>query len=219
MNDLKDFTKNIIYDETVKGFICTDKFYKELKDYIINLQQYYNENVNKYEELLEKYSNLQQKVEQYENPDDLTLFYMWLDEKAKDKMKKLQQENIKLISENEAIKNIKYTVDEVIYKSRIDEAIQYLKCHSIIYKENGEEFCELDEYFNPYWCIDILNGNDEGLETLKTFVDYKERVRKAIEYIEKEYQDNIIITDYADNPITPQELYGELLDILKGDSK
>lgn len=73
----------------------------------------------------------------------------------------LQQENIKLISENEAIKNIKYTVDEVIYKSRIDN---------------------------------------------------------AIEYIEKEYQDNVIIVDHTDNPITPQELYGELLDILKGDS-
>lgn len=46
----------------------------------------------------------------------------------------------------------------------------------------------------------------------------EKRIDKAIDYIEKEYQDNIIITDYADNPITSQELYGELLDILKGDS-
>lgn len=99
---------------------------KKMANYITNLQQYYNENVNKYEELLEKYSNSQQ---------------------------------------------------------RIDEAIQYLECHSIIYIKDGEEFCKLDKYFNPYWCIDILNGNDEGLETLKTFIDYKERVRKAIEYI------------------------------------
>ena len=28
----------------------------------------------------------------YENPDDMTLFYMWLDEKAKDKIKQLQEE-------------------------------------------------------------------------------------------------------------------------------
>ena len=38
----------------------------------------------------------------------------------------LQEENIKLISENETIKNIKYMVDETIYKSRIDKAIEYI---------------------------------------------------------------------------------------------
>ena len=32
-------------------------------DYITNLQKYYNDNVNKYEELLEKYSNLQEENE------------------------------------------------------------------------------------------------------------------------------------------------------------
>lgn len=53
---------------------------------------------------------------------------------------------------------------------------------------------------------------------LNYITNLQERIDKAIDYIEKEYQDNIIITDYADNPITPQELYGELLDILKGDS-
>lgn len=46
-------------------------------------------------------TNLQQKVEQYENPEDLTLFYMWIDEKAKDKMKELQQENERLKDELE----------------------------------------------------------------------------------------------------------------------
>jgi len=34
---------------------------------------------------------LEKKVDQYENPDDLTLFYMWLDTKAKDKMKQLEK--------------------------------------------------------------------------------------------------------------------------------
>lgn len=43
--------------------------------------------------LLDYITNLQEKVNQYENPDDLTLFYMWLDVKAKDKIKQLQQEN------------------------------------------------------------------------------------------------------------------------------
>lgn len=40
--------------------------------------------------IIDYITNLQEKVNQYENPDDLTLFYMWLDVKAKDKMKELE---------------------------------------------------------------------------------------------------------------------------------
>jgi len=46
--------------------------------------------------LLDYITNLQEKVKQYENPNDMTLFYMWLDEKSKDKIKYLQQENKRL---------------------------------------------------------------------------------------------------------------------------
>ena len=49
--------------------------------------------------LLDYITNLQQKIEQYENPDDMTLFYMWLDVKAKDKMKELEEEN-EILKEN-----------------------------------------------------------------------------------------------------------------------
>lgn len=38
-----------------------------IKDYITNLQQYYNDNVNKYEELLVKYSDLQEEKERLNN--------------------------------------------------------------------------------------------------------------------------------------------------------
>lgn len=110
MNDeVKEFTKNLIYDETVEGFICTDKFYKKLKDYITNLQQ-------------------------------------------------------ELKEANESVE----------------------------------------------WWTNRFKAVEKE--------DYKTRIDKAIEYIEKEYEDNVIIVDYTDNPITPQDLYAELLDILKGDS-
>lgn len=36
---------------------------------------------------------LKDRINQYENPENLTLFYMWLDTKAKDKMKQLEKEN------------------------------------------------------------------------------------------------------------------------------
>ena len=47
----------ITHDGTIE---FNTKELKTLIDYITNLQQYYNDNVNKYEELLVKYSNLQE---------------------------------------------------------------------------------------------------------------------------------------------------------------
>ena len=42
-------------------------------------------------ELLEKENKeLKEKIEMYENPEDLTLMFMYCDEKAKDKIKQLQ---------------------------------------------------------------------------------------------------------------------------------
>lgn len=74
-------------------------------------------------------TNLQQKVEQYENPEDLTLFYMWLDEKAKDKMKELQQ--------------------------RIEKAISILNKR----KEDTEDFSWVEMRRNSYYeeCDEVIN--------------------------------------------------------------
>lgn len=44
------------------------------------------------DEVLDCITNLQEKVDQYENPDDMTLMFMWCDEKAKDKIKQLKEE-------------------------------------------------------------------------------------------------------------------------------
>ena len=67
---------------------------KEIRDILFELQFLGNEETQSKVVKLHNYiTNLQQKIEQYENPDDMTLFYMWLDVKAKDKMKELEQEN------------------------------------------------------------------------------------------------------------------------------
>lgn len=74
---------------------------EEIKEYIlsqiengyIDLSVYDEEEINYVKNAIinqDKITNLQQKIDQYENPDDYTLFYMWLDEKAKDKIKELQ---------------------------------------------------------------------------------------------------------------------------------
>ena len=59
--------------------------------------------------LLSYIEQLEKKVDQYENPEDLTLFYMWLDTKAKDKMKQLENNRDKAIEYNEhLIEHAKY---------------------------------------------------------------------------------------------------------------
>lgn len=74
---------------------------KRLKD---SLDYEFDLSFNDRKELLSYIEQLQttakdckQKLDQYENPDDLTLFYMWLDEKAKDKMKQLENNRDKAI--------------------------------------------------------------------------------------------------------------------------
>ena len=69
--------------------------------------------------------SLEQKIKQYENPDDLTLFYMWLDERAKDKMKDLQQKIEKAIEIIESYNLGKY--DYSIPPGGIIELLEILK--------------------------------------------------------------------------------------------
>lgn len=94
--------------------------------------------------------NLQEKVNQYENPDDMTLFYMWLDTKAKDKIRKLEIEAIMLKQHNTMIAKLG---DE--YKSRNEKAIKHLK---EVMKEEKEY--EEDYIYNKY-LLDILQGSDK----------------------------------------------------------
>ena len=49
---------------------------------------------------------IKEKINQYENPDDMTLFYMWLDTKAKDKMKHLENQVLKLKQENQIVSDL-----------------------------------------------------------------------------------------------------------------
>ena len=88
-------------------------------DYITNLQTIEQQ----YSAILSENAELENKLNQYENPDDLTLFYMWLDTKAKDKIKQLQEENERLnniINELEKLELYQFT-PEYDYDENIEE--------------------------------------------------------------------------------------------------
>ena len=75
--------------------------------------------------LRQENQQLKERINQYENPDDSTLFYMWLDEKAKDKLKQLD-----------------------LYKSIIDE----IKCKTEEFNLGKYDYCvpvfEIKEILN-----------------------------------------------------------------------
>ena len=99
-------------------------------------KEYYNQKISELYAVIENQEkiirDLQERINEYENPDNLTLFYMWIDNKAKDKMKDLQQ--------------------------RIDKAIEYIEntyIGSILEVHCGEE----EEYTEPL--LEILKGSDK----------------------------------------------------------
>lgn len=55
-----------------------------------------------------KNRELQKRIDTYENPEDLTLMFMYCEEKAKDKIKELQQRIEKAIEINKQIKDFVY---------------------------------------------------------------------------------------------------------------
>ena len=72
--------------------------------------------------LNEENKQLKEKLDKYENPEDMTLMFMYCEEKAKDKIKELQQENQKY---KEVIFKIKMIISVRIkeYQKKIDNEI------------------------------------------------------------------------------------------------
>ena len=67
------------------------------------------------EEANKEIERLNKKIEQYENPEDMTLMFMWCDEKAKDEIKRLN--NIINELEKWVVESIeKYTEDYLDWK-------------------------------------------------------------------------------------------------------
>ena len=88
-------------------------------------------------DLKKENQELKDEINQYENPEDLTLFYMWLDAKAKDKMKELELENQKLTHIIEELE--KWLEEEKDYLTEIDG--------QKIPLNDDFEFCSMNELY------------------------------------------------------------------------
>ena len=103
------------------------------------------------EKLLSYIEQLEKKVDKYENPDDLTLFYMWLDTLSKDKMKQMETEILKLKQHNSMITKLA----EQLENNR-DKAIKYIK---IELSQSGER--ELRDLVDGYEVLKLLKGDSD----------------------------------------------------------
>ncbi len=150
----------------------------EIKEILDNLKKIseivYDFKVNSSEikKVLDYITNLQEKVNQYENPDDMTLMFMWCDEKAKDKMKQLQEENekLKLAKDTKCASEILCECLHNEYKSRCDKAIKIIKdeiehCDSAL---SNQEYTIVSKHDllkqEKEFCIkqlNILEGDDK----------------------------------------------------------
>lgn len=126
-------------------------------------KEYYNKKIGELYAVIENQEkiirDLQEKINTYENPEDLTLFYMWIDSKAKDKIKELQQEKDTLYSALIATRT-KYNNDKARYRRKakrykqiIDRAIEYVEP---LLTDREDKFYIICSY-NKMVLLEILN--------------------------------------------------------------
>lgn len=172
---------------------------KELDDYIKTVNPDFNSHIekgtiemnNEYYNLLEEKiarfinqnQELKEKLDKYENPEDMTLMMMWCTEKVKDENKKLNEE-ITNLSKDVDMWNAKYN-DMFDENKRLKEALEvksYCK-----YANKCDEFndCSREEY------EDMANANMKLSIENCDLKDKNKELKKQVETYEIEgYEQN-----------------------------
>ena len=119
----------------------------------------------KYCNFKEEIKQLKERINTYENPEDLTLMFMYCDEIKKDTIKELENKN-SILMENLIRSKTKYNNDKAryrrkakMYRERINNAVEYIEDKLKIYPEGlvgkhlGQEFLKD--------ILDLLKGDKE----------------------------------------------------------
>ncbi len=124
--------------------------------------------------LVEENQKLKEQVKKYEDPEDLTLMFMYCTEKAKDKIKELERV-IELCH-----LDAKETLATINYEQKIQqkEFIKYLEDEIKIERENLEELCKLykipKENNSAYkFAYSYINKTEEILQKYKEIIQTK----------------------------------------------
>lgn len=141
--DNKELRKDIEYYKNYNKRLQQEN--KQLKEKVGELTQSLNEQMketNKENLDCSKYAienqQLKEKINTYENPEDLTLMFMYCDEKAKDKIKQLKEVIEELENKlNEDIQDLNNMKDGIIRPSELIKSLElYLQILDKGTKEN-----------------------------------------------------------------------------------
>lgn len=161
-------------------------------------------------ELQQENQELKSKIKTYEDPEDLTLMFMYCNEKAKDKIQELEEQNFNL-REDIMLKKMAIPHEKIKDKSLYD--LYDMPSYSDLSKENQELKKQLKTKHNGF-----MASVDESCELAKEIQTYKEVIDKAIEWIKKRINSCTIKAESTTNDtmckITISGLYN-LLNILE----
>lgn len=131
--------------------------------------------LNVVKNLQQENKELKVKIKTYEDPEDLTLMFMYCNEKAKDKIQELEKENL-ILREIVMIKKMAIPYKEINDKSLYD--LYTIPSYSDLSKENQELKKQLKIKHNGF-----MASVDESCELAEEVQKYKEVIDKAIMYV------------------------------------
>lgn len=126
-------------------------------------------------ELQQENQELKSKIKTYEDPEDLTLMFMYCNEKAKGKIEELEKENL-ILREIVMIKKMAIPYKEINDKSLYD--LYTIPSYSDLAKENQELKKQLKIKHDGF-----MASVDESCELAEEIQKYKEVIDKAIMYV------------------------------------
>lgn len=134
------------------------------------------------ESLHKENQQLKAKIKTYEDPEDLTLMFMYCNEKAKDKIQELEKQLEELEKENLILREIVMIKKMAIPYKEINDKSLYdlytIPSYSDLAKENQELKKQLKIKHNGF-----MASVDESCDLAEEVQKYKEVIDKAIMYV------------------------------------
>ncbi len=95
--------------------------------------------------ILKENQELKKKINTYENPEDLTLMFMYCDEKAKDKIKCLEQENQQLKQQLERSEKARKEAVELLKDSSLEVNTREYGNLTVVNSDDLLEILDIDK--------------------------------------------------------------------------
>lgn len=150
---------------------------------------------------------LKAKIKTYEDPEDLTLMFMYCNEKAKDKIQELEEQNFNL-REDIMLKKMAIPHEKIKDKSLYD--LYDMPSYSDLSKENQELKKQLKTKHNGF-----MASVDESCDLAEEIQKYKEVIDKINVFLDNHDKNAGKLYYKYDNKYLLSEIKEDIRDILK----